>query len=114
MQDVSVTEAAAQQIKKSALESQTDRLPLRIAATKNADGSLHYGMGFDDVGNKAGEDMRYHCYGIDIVVARASLDLLKGTVVDYVELEPKQFHFVFLNPNDPNYQPDCAQKQGDE
>ncbi|MEM7304130.1 MAG: iron-sulfur cluster biosynthesis family protein [Pseudomonadota bacterium] len=104
MEDIKVTESAAEQIKKSALESQTDKLPLRIAATKNPDGSLHYGMGFDDVGNKEGEDVIFNSNGVDIVVAKSSFELLKGTVVDYAELEPKQFHFVFLNPNDPNFQ----------
>ena len=111
MEDVSITEAAAQVIKKSALESQTDNLPLRVAVTKQEDGSLHYGMGFDDVGNDKGKDSTFHSHGIDIVVADTSLDLLKGTVIDYIELEPKQFHFVFLNPNDPNYQPNESNKQ---
>ena len=110
MEDISVTETAAEQIKKSAVESQTDNLPLRIAATKNPDGSIHYGMGFDDVGNANGDDNTYHSHGVDIVVAKSSLELLKGTVVDYAELEPKQFHFVFLNPNDPNYRPDTSDK----
>ena len=103
--EVSVTEIAAQQIKKSAVESQTDNLPLRVAVTVQPDGSFHYGMGFDDVGNASGEDVSYHSHGVDIVIAKTSFELLKGTVVDYVELEPKQFHFVFLNPNDPNYKP---------
>ena len=105
MDDISVTEKAAEQIKQSALQSQTDNLPLRIAATKNPDGSLHYGMGFDDVGNNDGEDLSFSSNGVDIVVAKSSFELLKGTIVDYAELEPKQFHFVFMNPNDPNYQP---------
>ena len=105
MDDISVTETAAEQIKQSALQSQTDNLPLRIAATKNPDGSLHYGMGFDDVGNNDGEDLSFSSNGVDIVVAKSSFELLKGTIVDYAELEPKQFHFVFMNPNDPNYQP---------
>lgn len=105
MDEISLTEVAAQQINKSAIESQTDNLPLRLAATKNPDGSIHYGMGFDDVGNKSGTDLTYHSNGVDIVMAKASLEFLKGAVIDYVELEPKQFHFVFLNPNDPNYQP---------
>ena len=54
MEDISVSEVAAGQIKKAAIESQVDMLPLRLAATKNADCSLHYGMGFDDVGNSTG------------------------------------------------------------
>ena len=105
MDDITVTETAAEQIKKSALETQTDMLPLRIAATKQSDGSFHYGMGFDDIGNDKGDDHSFSSHGVDIVVANSSIELLKGTVIDYVELEPKQFHFVFLNPNDPNYRP---------
>ena len=108
--EIAVTEIAAEQIKKSALESKTDNLPLRIAASKNPDGSIHYGMGFDDVGNSNGDDLTYHSHGVDIVVAKSSHELLKGTTVDYAELEPKQYHFVFLNPNDPNYQPESAEK----
>ncbi len=105
MEDVSITETAAEIIKKAALESQTDNLPLRVAVTKKDDGSFHYGMGFDDVGNAESEDKLFHSNGVDIVVAETSIELLKGTVIDYIELEPKQFHFVFLNPNDPNYVP---------
>ncbi|MDG0996031.1 MAG: iron-sulfur cluster assembly accessory protein [Gammaproteobacteria bacterium] len=105
MEEISVSEVAAGQIKKAAIESQVDMLPLRLAATKNDDGSLHYGMGFDDVGNSKGEDVSFESHGVTIVVAKTSLFLLQGTVIDYVELEPKQFHFVFLNPNDPNYKP---------
>ncbi len=111
MSEIAVTETAAQQIKKSALESQTDNLPLRIAATRQPDGSIHYGMGFDDTGNSNGEDVTYTSNGIDIVVAKTSYTLLKGTIIDFVELEPKQFHFVFLNPNDPNYQPNDSSSE---
>jgi iron-sulfur cluster assembly protein len=108
MDEVSITQIAAQQVKKSAVESQTDNLPLRIAVTVKPDGSFHYGMGFDDVGNAKSEDISYHSNGVDIVIAKTSYELLKGTVVDYAELEPKQFHFVFLNPNDPNYSPSAS------
>jgi len=105
MDSISVTETAAEQIKKAALESQIDELPLRLAVSKQEDGSLHYGMGFDDVGNTESKDFSYESNGIKIVVAESSHALLAGTVIDYIELEPKQFHFVFLNPNDPNYKP---------
>ncbi len=105
MDDITITEIAAEKIKKAAIESQTDNLPLRIAASKNPDGSLHYGMGFDDVGNSHGDDLHFTSHEIEIVVAKTSFELLKGTTLDYAELEPKQFHFVFLNPNDPNYSP---------
>jgi iron-sulfur cluster assembly protein len=105
MDDIKITPTAAEKIKKAAIESQTENLPLRIAVSKNPDGSFHYGMGFDDVGNKDGNDHTFSSNDISIVVAQSSYDLLKGTTVDYAELEPKQFHFVFLNPNDPNYSP---------
>jgi iron-sulfur cluster assembly protein len=105
MDDIKITQTAAEKIKKAAIESQTENLPLRIAVSKNPDGSFHYGMGFDDVGNKDGNDHTFSSNDISIVVAQSSYNLLKGTTVDYAELEPKQFHFVFLNPNDPNYSP---------
>lgn len=102
---IQVTEEAAQQIKKSALESKLEDTPLRIAATRNEDESIHYGLGFDDIGSGSEKDHSFESNGVEIVVAESSLDLLKGTTLDYIELEPKQFHFVFLNPNDPNYTP---------
>lgn len=105
MDSILVTETAAEQIKKAALESQVDELPLRLAASKKPDGSFHYGMGFDDVGNSESKDFNYESNGVKIVVAESSHALLTGTTIDYIELEPKQFHFVFLNPNDPNYKP---------
>ena len=102
---IKVTPEAANQIKKSALESQLEDSPLRIAATRNADDSIHYGLGFDDVGTRSEKDHHFESNGVKIVVAESSIELLNGSTLDYVELEPKQFHFVFLNPNDPNYSP---------
>ena len=107
---VEVSIQAAQQIMKSARESKMEGMPLRVAATKNADGSIHYGMGFDDVGNQQGSDQQFNSHGIQIVVGEASIPLITGMTIDYVEIEPGQFHFVFLNPNDPNYQPPEDQK----
>ena len=100
-----MTKAAADQAKKSALEAQLDNIPLRIAATLNKDNSIHYGMGFDDIGSGDEKDFHFESNGVALVVAESSLDLLDGTTIDFVELEPKQFHFVFLNPNDPSYSP---------
>lgn len=102
---IKVTEVAAEQIKKAAVESKLENTALRIAATRNPDNSFHYGLGFDDVGTNEEKDHSFHSNGVDIVVADSSFDLLKGTTLDYIELEPKQFHFVFLNPNDPSYVP---------
>jgi Fe-S cluster assembly iron-binding protein IscA len=49
---IEVTEVAANQIKKAAVESKLESTPLRIAATRNSDNSIHYGLGFDDVGRR--------------------------------------------------------------
>jgi len=102
---IQVTETAAEQIKKAAVESKLENTALRIAATRKQDESIHYGLGFDDVGTNDEKDHSFESNGVEIVVADSSLELLTGTTLDYIELEPKQFHFVFLNPNDPNYVP---------
>ena len=102
---IEITTNAADQIQKSAIESELESLPLRIAVTRNEDNSLHYALGFDDIGNDSDDDLKFESNGINIIVSKSSFELLDGTTVDYVELEPKQFHFVFLNPNDPNYSP---------
>ena len=100
-----MTKVAADQVKKSALEAKMDNTPLRIAATRSADNSIHYGLGFDDVGGGSEKDHYFESNGVELVVAESSFNLLDGATIDFVELEPKQFHFVFLNPNDPSYSP---------
>lgn len=107
---IEITTSAADQIQKSAIESELESLPLRIAATRKEDDSLHYALGFDDVGNNSDDDLQFESNGINIIVSKSSFELLDGTTLDYVELEPKQFHFVFLNPNDPNYSPPTEKK----
>jgi iron-sulfur cluster assembly protein len=100
---ITVTPAAAEQIRASARQSQSEGLALRLAATRKPDGSIHYAMGFDDLGGE--NDLRFTSEQIEIVVAPPSLDLLDGTVVDFVELDSGKSEFVFMNPNDPNYVP---------
>jgi len=45
---IKITASAARQIKASANQGQMGGLAMRIAATQNSDGSIHYGMGFDE------------------------------------------------------------------
>ncbi|MCP4407199.1 MAG: iron-sulfur cluster assembly accessory protein [Gammaproteobacteria bacterium] len=109
---ITLTSKTAKQIQHSAVQGKMEGIPLRIAVTRKPDSSLHYAMGFDDVPSDS--DHRMNSEGIAIVVSEQSAELIKGTVVDYVELEPGKFHFIFLNPNDPNYQlPDQEQSSGD-
>lgn len=99
---IKITPAAAEQVKLSAKQGETEGMPLRIAATRNADNTLHYAMGFDE---SKDDDTRIDSEGVDIVVSLASSELLKNTTLDYVELEDGKFEFIFMNPNDPEYKP---------
>ena len=101
---ITVTKQAAKQIRLSATQGKSEGMALRIAVTKNPDGSFHYGMGFDDINGKP-DDQRLSSEGIDIIVSAANLPLLNNTVIDYVELQRGEHRFIFLNPNDPHYTP---------
>ena len=99
---IEITPQAAAQIKLSIQEGETDGLTLRIAATRNDDNSIHYGMGFDEPKES---DISINSSGIDVIISPISSDLLKDTKLDYVELEAGKYQFIFLNPNDPEYTP---------
>ena len=99
---ITVTEEAAKQIKLSAKQGRAEGMPLRIAATKNEDNSIHYGMGFDD---SKEDDISVTSNDVEIVISPVSAELLKDTVIDFVELEPGKHQFIFMNPNDPAYRP---------
>lgn len=99
---IKVTQEAAKQIKLSARQGKAEGMPLRIAATRNEDDSIHYGMGFDD---SKDDDVSLTSEGVEIVVSPVSAELLKDTVLDFVELEPGKQQFIFMNPNDPTYKP---------
>jgi iron-sulfur cluster assembly protein len=89
-----LTLTAAQQIRQAALDSGAEKLALRVAARREADGSIGYGMGFDDV---ADNDTRLMLEDVPVVIAAAHADLLEDTVLDFVELEPGQFNFIFMS-----------------
>lgn len=107
-----VTPAAAEQIRNSAKQGQMEGMPLRIAARQDPDGSLQYAMGFADA--QTDEDLSTVSEGITIVISPSSYEFIKGTTLDYVELEQGQHHFVFMNPNDPSYVPPTEQEGGSE
>ena len=97
-----LTSQAADQVRKSIETGDMQGLALRIAATRTPDGGFDYRMGFDEIGKG---DTHLSSEGIDVVIGASDKELLQGTVLDYVEIEPDEFRFVFLNPNDPNYSP---------
>ena len=97
-----VTQAAAIQVKVAARQGGTDGMPLRLAAQQKADGSIDYLMGFDEVTE---EDIRVTSEGVEIVMAPEYVPLLDEALMDYVELEPGEHQFIFINPKDANYSP---------
>ncbi|WP_455221521.1 HesB/IscA family protein [Kaarinaea lacus] len=99
---ITVSPAAAEQILKSAEETDSEGMCLRVAARVTPDEALDYGMGFDEPRD---DDMRNTSEGIDIVVSPSSADLLHGTHIDYVQLETGEYNFIFQNPNDPAQKP---------
>lgn len=99
---ITVTARAAEHIQHSAKQGGMERLALRIAATRQDDGTIKYAMGFDE---SSMEDELIRSGGVTVVIAPKEKALLQGTVLDYVELEPGDFNFIFMNPNDASYIP---------
>ena len=97
-----LTPEAASQIRHSTGSEQNAGLALRIAAARNPDGGIEYRIGFDAIGEG---DVHLNLEGVDVVIARGDKELLNGTTMDYVEIEPGDFRFIFLNPNDPSFRP---------
>lgn len=91
-----VTSAAAAQILRS-VEHHGSTAGLRVAAKRDTDGSIVYGMGFDD---ERDNDEVLQCEGLTVLIAPPSHDLLDGTTLDFVELNPGEYQFIFLNPQD--------------
>jgi iron-sulfur cluster assembly protein len=88
-----LTPQAASQIRDSAARSGTAEAALRVAARRDPDGSIVYGMGFDEP--REG-DMPFQVEGIQLLIAPPSQALLQATRLDFVELEPGSFSFIFI------------------
>ena len=96
-----VTPNAAEQVIAAAQQSGTEAMSLRLAASKQADGTFDYRMGFDTASE---DDIRFKSEGIDIVIAPEYVPLLDKTVMDFVTLEDGgDPQFIFINPDDANY-----------
>ena len=97
-----VTPQAARQVKVAAEQGGTAGMALRLAAQQRPDGSIDYRMGFDE---ETEDDIRFNSEGVKIVMAPEYVPLLDAATLDFVELEPGEPQFIFLNPKDPNYVP---------
>ncbi len=99
---ITITPLAAEQILKSAQQADGKGVCLRLAARLDDKGTIEYGMGFDD---KAADDMQVVARDITLLIAPGSVELLTGATLDYVELNPGEPRFIFMNPNDPSHKP---------
>ena len=97
-----LTEQAATQIRDQLPEGE-EGVALRLAIRRFEDGSLQYAMGFDAESREG--DQKFMQHKIPVVVGADSLALARGMTVDFVEIEPGNKQFIFLNPNDPSYVP---------
>lgn len=106
---INITAAAAKQILISS-SSEPQGTALRVAAKRSEDGSIQYGMGFD---SEREGDFLFDSHGVTFVVAPNSAPLLEGTTLDFVEMQPGDFQFIFFNPQDTPPPAQDAQPRGD-
>lgn len=90
-----VTQAAAQELVSASLRSDAQGMALRVAARQAADGSIEFGMGFDD---ERQDDEPAQFGELTVLIGSPSKPLLEGTVLDYVEVAPGRFDFIFVPP----------------
>jgi len=106
---ITLTPKAIEQVKAAAEQSEAAGLALRLAAKKNPDGTMEYGMGFDDAKD---DDLLFKFDEVEVVMGGEYGPLFNGTTIDFVELEPGKWNFIFMNPNDANYQPAGSDQGG--
>lgn len=92
-----LTAAAAEQIARAALE-QPDNPPLRVAAKFDEDGEMVYGMGFDA---QREDDLVVDTEGVQVLIAPPSQSLLDGATLDFVEVHPGEYQFIFSHATPP-------------
>lgn len=100
-----VTEAASHEILAAARRSQAEGLALRVAARRRDDGSVEFGMGFDEPRD---QDETLRCHGLEVLVGAPSRALLAGVQLDFVEVEPGRHDFVFAPAPPPPEAGGCA------
>ena len=98
---INVTASAAQQIMIAAADSGAGGMSLRVAA--HYDESAHeiqYGIGFDEAKD---DDECVETHGVSLLVSPLSKSAVDNLTIDYVEIEPGDFRFIFIHPED-----DCS------
>ena len=95
---VSVTVSAAEQIRIAAADSGAEGMSLRVAAHYDeAADELQYGIGFDDPHS---DDLSFESSGINLLVSPLSSEAVQDLIIDFVELSPGDFRFIFYRAGD--------------
>ena len=89
-----LTSAAAQQIQIAAQTSSAEHMALRLAAKLDDEGNIQYGMGFDEPDD---DDLKLNLEGVSVVIGAPYQALLEEITLDFVEMEPGEFNFIFLD-----------------
>lgn len=93
---ITLTEAAAFQIKDMMKEHEEEGAYLRIGVKGGGCSGLSYGMGFDHERNEDDYELEQH--GIKILIDKDSAPILQGTVIDYKQ-SLMGGGFTINNPN---------------
>ncbi|MEW5892990.1 MAG: iron-sulfur cluster biosynthesis family protein [Pseudomonadota bacterium] len=92
---ITVTKAAAEQIRQAAVQNDSENMGLRIAAKVNQEGMLEIGMGFDQ--ERSNDSVSDH-WGITVLINAQSAPYLNEVTLDFAEVAPGQMGFVFSMP----------------
>jgi iron-sulfur cluster insertion protein len=95
-QAIRISDRAAGRIAKLVAEEKSDGLMLRITVAGGGCSGFQYGFSLDD--QKNDDDRLFERDGVTVVIDEVSLDLLKGSEVDFVE-DLIGSYFAIKNPN---------------
>jgi iron-sulfur cluster insertion protein len=91
-----VTESAARRISEIVKDEENSALMLRVAISGGGCAGFDTGFSLDD--NQNEDDTIIECHGVKVIIDEMSLDLIRGSEVDFVE-DLMGSAFTLKNPN---------------
>ncbi|HOL36448.1 MAG TPA: hypothetical protein PLZ50_07320 [Rubrivivax sp.] len=88
----SITPRALAELQAAVARSEAHGMALRIAARERADGSIQFGMGFDE---ERENDQAVRLQELTVLLGASSRPHLLRTVLDCIEVERGRYDFVF-------------------
>jgi len=99
---ITITKNAAEEIGLSTQTPDAQGMLIRFAVDQTDEG-YQYLMGFDE---RSDSDIHLESNGIEYILSYSQKELIEGMVVDFDEIDTESgYGFIFMNPNDPNYEP---------